>query len=176
MVLIKCENGHFYDGDKFPSCPQCAHIPVQQICETDQAEISTAIPNANFVNQVNQSLRKTVGWLLCTQGSMLGESFPIREGVNRIGRSTAMDIILLYENSVSREDHAVIRYDSKKRSYTLETENPECFIAVNHKKIKKTAKLSDRDEITIGKCTLTFVPFCNQDFDWNDMKNQESLM
>ncbi len=24
MRLLKCENGHFYDADKFPSCPHCS--------------------------------------------------------------------------------------------------------------------------------------------------------
>ena len=23
MKLTKCENGHFYDGDKYPECPYC---------------------------------------------------------------------------------------------------------------------------------------------------------
>ena len=23
MNVIKCENGHFFDGDKFSACPQC---------------------------------------------------------------------------------------------------------------------------------------------------------
>ena len=24
MKLQRCNNGHFYDGDKFPSCPHCS--------------------------------------------------------------------------------------------------------------------------------------------------------
>ena len=26
MNLKRCENGHFFDGDKFPSCPHCAAV------------------------------------------------------------------------------------------------------------------------------------------------------
>ncbi len=26
MNLKRCDNGHFYDGDKFQSCPHCAAV------------------------------------------------------------------------------------------------------------------------------------------------------
>lgn len=168
MELIRCENGHYYNREKFPSCPQCAHIPTFQAPQTGQKDIETLLPNENAVRQINDSLRKTVGWLVCTQGNMIGESFPIRQGDNRIGRSTTMDIILIYENSVSRENHANIRYDSEKREFSLILENSEHPVAINDKKITESAILTNRDRIALGKCVLTFVPFCDNNFDWND--------
>lgn len=168
MELIRCENGHYYNKDKFPSCPHCAHVPTFLIHQGEQAEIETAIPNGEAVRQINHTLRKTTGWLVCTRGNMIGESFPLREGRNRIGRSTAMDIILLYENSVSREDHACISYDPSNRGFTLTAQNTQNYIAVNDKELTEPVTLRDRDMITLGKCTLTFIPFCNDAFGWED--------
>ena len=120
------------------------------------------------MKQIQQTMQKTVGWVVCIKGNMLGESFPIREGENRIGRSTAMDIILLYENSVSREDHASIQYDSRQRTFTLCIKKQECYVAVNQKEISRDTLLSNRDRITIGECVLVFVPFCDKTFGWNE--------
>lgn len=168
MKLTKCENGHYFNREKFPTCPQCSHISTETQLQTEQSSISTAIPNAHAVKQIHQTIHKTVGWIVCIKGNMLGESFPIREGENRIGRSTSMDIILLYENSVSREDHAVIQYDSNHRTFNLSIKKQECYVAVNQKKVKQNVLLSNRDQITIGECVLVFVPFCDKTFGWNE--------
>ena len=168
MKLTKCNKGHYYNGEKFPSCPQCSHISTEKELRTEQSSIPTAIPNAHAMKQIQQTMQKTVGWVVCIKGNMLGESLPIREGENRIGRSTAMDIILLYENSVSREDHASIQYDSRQRTFTLCIKKQECYVAVNQKEISRDTLLSNRDRITIGECVLVFVPFCDKTFGWNE--------
>lgn len=168
MKLTKCKKGHYYNGEKFPVCPQCSHISTEKQLQTEQSSISTAIPNTHAVKQIHQTIHKTVGWIVCIKGNMLGESFPIREGENRIGRSTAMDIILLYENSVSREDHASIQYDSDNRTFTLCINNQECYVAVNEKEISQNTLLSNRDQITLGACVFVFVSFCDKTFGWNE--------
>ena len=169
MDLTKCPNGHYYDKEKFLSCPHCAHIPVVSLSCADQSGIETAEPNDNAVKQINHTLRKTTGWLVCTNGNMIGQSFPLLEGSNQIGRSTTMDIILLYENSVSREDHACITYDPSNQSFTLSTDQKENVTRVNEKDYTKPIVLHDRDSITLVTCTLTFVPFCNTNFQWEQI-------
>ena len=168
MNLTRCENGHYYNKEKFPSCPHCAHVPTFLIRQGEQADIETALPNANAVQQINQALRKTTGWLVCTKGNMIGESFPVREGKNRIGRSTAMDIILLYENSISREDHACNIYDPADRTFTLTSENTQNSTTVNGQELPGSVILHNRDVITLGKCTLVFIAFCNETFGWDN--------
>ncbi|MCI7061734.1 MAG: FHA domain-containing protein [Lachnospiraceae bacterium] len=166
MELTRCENGHYYNKEKFPSCPHCAHVPAFSMQSQDQSEVATALPNAGAISRINQSLRKTTGWLVCTSGNMIGESFSIREGKNLIGRSTSMDIVLLYENSVSRENHAYIEYNAASHSFMLATDHTENQISVNDEKLSEPVLLSDRDQISLGKCTLTFIPFCTDDFHW----------
>ena len=167
MDLTRCENGHYYNKEKFPSCPHCAHVPTFLVRQGEQADIDTAIPNADAVQQINHTLRKTTGWLVCTKGNMVGESFPVREGKNRIGRSTAMDIILLYENSISREDHACILYEPADRTFTLTSKHTQNIVRVNDQEPSGSITLHDRDVITLGKCTLIFISFCNEVFGWD---------
>lgn len=168
MDLIKCPKGHYYNKEKFPSCPHCANVPAFAGNSAKQSEVETALPSQNAVKHLHQALRKTTGWLVCTEGTMLGESFPIWEGTNHIGRSSAMDITLLYENSVSREDHAGIEYHSDDRSFTLTAPNKDNVVMLNDKIVSKPVCLSDRDTITLGKCRLTFIPFCDKNFNWKN--------
>ena len=130
MNLIRCPEGHYYNKEKFPSCPHCANVPAFSEDIAEQSEIETALPTPNAVKQIHHAFRKTAGWLVCIKGTMLGESFPIWEGENHIGRSTTMDIILLYENSVSREDHACIEYHSADQSFTLTTQNEDNIVMI----------------------------------------------
>lgn len=167
MNLIRCPEGHYYNKEKFPSCPHCANVPAFSEDIAEQSEIETALPTPNAVKQIHHAFRKTAGWLVCIKGTMLGESFPIWEGENHIGRSTTMDIILLYENSVSREDHACIEYHSADQSFTLTTQNEDNIVMINGKTFSKPVRLCDHDTVTLGKCELTFIPFCDKNFNWN---------
>lgn len=166
MNMAKCPLGHYYDKDKFLSCPHCDHIPVVELSSADQAAIATAVPSGSTVQQISRCLRKTAGWLVCISGNMLGESFPILEGINRIGRSATMDIRLLYENSVSREDHALITYDPREYTFTLTV---NAAASVNGQTCNAPVLLKDRDTVTLGSCRLMFTAFCTESFHWDSV-------
>ena len=38
MNLTKCENGHYYDRDRFPVCPHCGMAPEQPFPDPDGPE------------------------------------------------------------------------------------------------------------------------------------------
>lgn len=167
MDMAKCPLGHYYDKDKFPSCPHCDHIPVVTISTADQAAVPTAVPSDSTVKSINEFFQKTAGWLVCTGGNLLGESFPVREGQNHIGRSGAMNIRLLYENSVSRENHALITYDPQECTFTF---TANAASKVNGQEYHAPVLLQDRDTITLGNCTLVFVAFCDASFHWDPIR------
>lgn len=179
MKLIKCENEHFYDSEKFLSCPHCANqvaqTNVEDIWGKHQKQIITAIPQSNTVqNYPKIAHGKTVGWLVCIEGNMLGESFVLREGDNFIGRAANMDIALIYEPTVSRESHAIITYDSSNNSFTLYSLEHQEQTFCNNKKLKSKKILKNRDTITLGNCTFLFIAFCNASFRWStETKQQE---
>lgn len=171
MNLIKCENGHFYDSDKFLSCPHCAN----QIAETEDRNISCANQNRidtetpdsqNREYNEKMILGKTVGWLVCIEGAVPGESFILREGENCIGRTANMDIALLYEPTVSREKHAIITYDSLQNHCILHSPAHADRTHCNGRSLTSARILRDRDIITLGDCSLLFVPLCNSSFHW----------
>lgn len=173
MNLIKCKNDHFYDSEKFLSCPHCANRVAEQtvkdilgvkqnvVC-TDPPEMYTAF------NFSKTTTKKTVGWLVCISGHMRGESFILREGDNRIGRAASMDVSLAYEPTVSRDRHAIITYDSVRNSFVLHTSEHEEQIFCNNKKIKNRKSMKNRDIITLGDCSLLFVALCGADFRWGE--------
>ena len=61
MKLTKCEQGHFYDGDKYPACPYC-NTDLQSesaiVHTSAAAEAAEAAPPEGPVT----------GWLVVTAG------------------------------------------------------------------------------------------------------------
>ncbi|MBE5942106.1 MAG: FHA domain-containing protein [Lachnospiraceae bacterium] len=176
MNLIKCENEHYYDSDKFDSCPHCANVAadvkVSNILGTNQNKIETVIPDEVVLRDYQKiGHRRITGWLVCIEGEMKGESFTLTEGSNRIGRAPHMDVALFREPSVSRENHAIITYESDTNLFTLCVEpNTVAPVQYNHQTVKKTFTqiLSNRDILTLGECDLCFIPFCDEQFRWTD--------
>lgn len=173
MNLIKCKNGHFYDSEKFLSCPHCANKvaepTITDILGKEQGAVCTDPPEmyAAF-DSSKTTTKKTVGWLVCISGHMLGESFILREGDNRIGRAPGMDISLPYEPTVSRDRHAIITYNAARNSFVLHTSEHEEQILCNNKKIKNRKTIKSHDIITLGDCSLLFVALCGADFRWGE--------
>lgn len=169
MRFIQCENNHYY-SDKLLSCPYCANqeanVGVEDIFGKKQQQIDTVILAGEGISN-QQSHRNTVGWLVCIEGNMVGESFALREGENMIGRAAHMDVALLYESTVSREGHASIRYDGKKNHYMLHSLKSDRQIYCNDKEVKNRKTLKDRDIISLGNCSLVFVAFCDNSFSWD---------
>lgn len=178
MKLIKCENNHYFDSDKFISCPHCANqainAEVSDILGMNQRQINTAVSHSQYRKEYrNVAMGKTVGWLVCIEGTMIGESFVLREGDNYIGRAENMDIPLLYESTVSREKHAVITYDPIQNSCVLYSQKHSDQTLCNRKNIKVKRTLKNRDVITLGDCSLLFVPLCNASFRWSKIETKQ---
>lgn len=174
MNLIKCKNGHYYNAEKLETCPHCANlkvnVPVTDLLGTEQNSIDTWIPEKQIWEKYQKAgHRKLTGWLVCIAGKMEGDSFILHTGVNHIGRDTNMDIVLFCEPTVSRNNHAVITYDSATAAFLL-SPNPDGTAPVlwNGHLLKSGQKitLSDHDRITLGECVLAFVPFCGEHFRW----------
>lgn len=177
MKLIKCANGHRYNADKFNSCPTCANQKVASLIDDisgmNQSSVETFIPDKQTLNKYMEvTHRQVAGWLVCIHGNMLGEQFTLYCGDNYIGRDTSMDVSLYEEPTVSRVNHALITYHINRGRFTLST-NPdtESPVLYNNHPLgkKKTILLSSHDRITLGECTLCFVPFCGEHFQWEDL-------
>lgn len=169
MNLIKCEKEHYYDADKFDSCPHCANATAVNIPDIEgkkQHSIDTAIPSEPDLQTYKKIGEcRAAGWLVCIEGSMKGDSFTLYEGANHIGRASHMDVILFKEATVSRENHAVITYNSKARTFRLESEHTDSVL-YNRQGYTGPQTLKPYDRIQLGDCILSFIPFCGEHFAW----------
>jgi len=120
----------------------------------------------------NKGTEPVVGWLVCIKGEYYGECFKLKAGRNFIGRSGSMDVKLGNDHSVSRDKHAIILYEPKRREFMAQAgESRELFYR-NDEVVLTAEKLKSRDMLIIGNTKLMFIPCCGPDFSWDDYKNE----
>lgn len=235
MNLRRCENGHFYDADKFENCPHCqtagkdndVTMPFNQAGggfvtqpfnnpAFDQPEAPQMEPQENYgwnapknpvVNEpvrpekealsravtvartgaaVDEGEEKTVsyyntkigkepvvGWLVCIEGAEFGESFRLKTGRNFIGRGSNMDICLKGDTSVSRDRHAIVLYEPKRREFIAQAGESRELFYVNDDVVLNPQKLARYDILSIGETQLMFFPCCDEHFSWDDYKKDK---
>lgn len=234
MNLKRCDNGHFYDGDKFQACPHCAAVgggnaqptapyadagagydtvmtepvtmpmyppdnqPVapepmaapmpepSQLQGAGGMSLQDAVNRATTAPVQMQDEEKTVslyqlktntdpvtGWLVCIEGSDFGNSFTLKSGRNFIGRAANMDVVLKGDNSISREKHAILLYEPKRREFIAQAGESRELFYLNEEVVLNPVRLKQHDILTIGNTRLMFFPCCGEDFSWDDFKKEE---
>lgn len=232
MNLKRCSRGHFYDVDKYATCPHCDGDeltkdtleysdqgailpPTMPYSENDsgmyygeysdfsdtvedkpnQAESSSLL--ASFVNQVNGAddsqkeekevfedeeqdtvtqsyipgnlnIEPVVGWLVVISGENAGKSYVLKAGRNFIGRAASMDVILNGDMSISRDRHAIVLYEPKRREFLVQPGESRELFYLNDEVVLTTIKLNAFDKLLIGKTQLVFVPLCGENFSWEE--------
>ena len=197
MKLTKCNQGHFYDADRFETCPHCNSAgQVQSTPDSGTInsrkeylteKVDVAKPEVkstpNSLGSAVEDAQKTVGifkkkagkepvagWLVCIEGEHYGEDFRIKMGRNFVGRSTSMDIVLSKDSHVSREKHSIIVYEPKGNMFIVQAGESKELSYLNDRVILSPQELNPYDVITLGSSKLLFVPFCSENFKWDDKK------
>lgn len=197
MEMRKCVNGHYYDASINTACPYCKPgrntgrpMPPDagMSMSVDEDGDFRTLPrgygaqsaaNANMsvddddnrtiaVVQQNMGIDPVVGWLVCVNGKEKGRDYRIHSDNNFIGRSEKMDICVRGDETISREKHAVVSYDSSDRIYYFSPGEGRNIVRYNGKAIFQTVELNMYDRIVIGKTELVFMPLCGHDFDWSN--------
>ncbi len=114
-----------------------------------------------------------VGWIVCIKGKHFGESFAIFAGKNSIGRNGGNRIVLSKENSVSREKHALIVYEPKKRRFYLQPGDSSGLTYLNDDYITESKLMNAKDIVELGDGRFMFVPLCDESFTWEDYITKE---
>ncbi|MBQ9872504.1 MAG: FHA domain-containing protein [Eubacterium sp.] len=220
MNLRKCNNGHFFDGDKYPSCPHCGGSDSSDSAfgqdvnasgysgSSDEdmptvpgAGIGTPTPiqpagsgfptgptmpgvipgdtpvgvkmdlDEDLATQgAGLTFNPVVGWLVVKNGEDKGRSKMLTSGKNFVGRDSSMDVVLNGDKSISRIKHAIILYEPNARRFiAIPGESHELFY-VNNEVVLNNVELNAYDVITIGKTELIFVPFCGDNFAWEEIE------
>lgn len=186
MEMRKCERGHYYDASINSSCPYCRQNAnndlTMPLAEGDGGEKTMPLgyqAQAASKSQTDdddgrtvalikmkQGIDPVVGWLIALDGSEKGRDYRIHTDNNYIGRSEKMDICVRGDETISRENQAIITYDSKDRIYYFSPGEGRSIVRLNETAIFQTTKLKAYDRITLGKTTFLFIPLCGENFEW----------
>lgn len=110
-----------------------------------------------------------VGWLVVVEGEGQGEYLKLGYGMNSIGRSDTDRISLNFgDNSISRERHAVLTYDSRKRTYYLQQGEGKTLTYVDDEPVLQPTSIQSGCVIDLGETKLMFIALCSSSFDWQD--------
>lgn len=198
MNLTRCENGHFYDAERFNTCPHCNQASVSTVMQDENGENKYTMPLTPpeevgnglgiLVSQVKEtddgsqatigyfgavSTEPVVGWLVAIEGSNFGEDFKLKTGRNFIGRSTSMDIALTGDSSISREKHAIILYEPKSNIFLVQPGDAKELFYLNDKVVLNATEINAYDVLSLGSTKLMFIPCCSEKFNWDSVKPQE---
>ena len=107
-----------------------------------------------------------VGWLACVAGPSRGKSYTIRGGVNSIGRSERMDIVITGDLKISSENHAKISYSDKHNRFNILPGEGRNIVYLNDEEVFTPMPLNAYDLIDFGETKLLFIPLCGERFTW----------
>ena len=119
---------------------------------------------ASYVNDPAQ--RFVVGWLIGLNGSVKGESYPIRIGRNTIGRDRKADVTINDEQASAH--HADLVYRPEEDRYILMDHNSTNGTYVNDAEIEPRRDLYSKDIVKIGRQKYMFLALCQDGFSWAD--------
>ena len=84
-----------------------------------------------------------------------------------------MDIVLAKDNMISRDKHAIIIYEPKGNIFIIQAGESKELFYLNDSVVLSPTEMKPYDTITIGASKLLFVPFCSDNFNWNDIKKED---
>lgn len=161
--MLRCPVGHVWDPRAHGRmCPTCGFV-----VKSDRS--SEALPRA--IEELETELlyehvEPVVGWLACIDGTRKGQSFALHAGKNFIGRGDDMDVQILGDLDVSRNNHACIAYDAKNREFILVPGDSDGIVYLENKSVFHATTLLDMNRIQIGSTMLLFRPLCGENFSW----------
>lgn len=200
MNLARCENGHFYDAERFDSCPHCNQARISTVIQKgdDREYTAPVIPPddpssglgklAKEITNVKDddddgqktigwygsvSTDPVVGWLVAIAGNNFGADFKLKTGRNFIGRSSEMDVALTGDSSISRDRHAIILYEPKSNVFLVQPGDAKELFYLNEKVVLTATEINAYDVLSLGNTKLLFIPCCSDKFNWDSVKPAE---
>ena len=186
MPMKQCtKSGHYYNASIYSECPYCNStvlgptIPVQRETSNEMINPTHSVKDNNIM-PANRDEGRTVavvmkeigidpvvGWLVCIEGQEKGRDYRIHSDNNYIGRSEKMDICLRGDDTISRENHAVISFDTVSKIFYVSPGEGRSIVRLNGKALFSTSEIRSYDTIEIGKTKLLFIQLCGDRFKWN---------
>lgn len=188
MIQHQCPRFHLYNAPEGQDsgCPVCA-AQQAELARTrgvwgdappaeDPSQSTTVEParggapggkTVGIYAHLGSAVDPVVGWLACVDGPDKGRDWRLVSGRNAIGRGEGMPVRLAADGSVSRERHAVISFDPRRRSFSLAPGDGPGLVYRNGQEVVMPVTLAPHDRIEVGATTLLFVPLVGQQFSWD---------
>lgn len=170
MAVIQCDKGHFYDSNKFPSCPHCANpVPIRRksldLSHTMFLGAGAKDEKTVGVFRVNQGGDPVTGWLVCVEGKERGRDYRLHAGRNFLGRDAGNSIAIVEDESVDRQNQCSIVYEPVQNEFIL-LAGQSGDILVNEQPVRESVVLTGDEVIAIGEGRYVFVAFCREERKW----------
>ena len=112
-------------------------------------------------------LEPVVGWLVAIEGPERGRDYRLRAERNFLGRAVENDISIASDPRISRNRHAIITFEPRKRTFYLSPGDASGLVYLNDDLLDKTTPIGPADRIEVGDTTLRLVPFVTAEFSWS---------
>ena len=201
-MIVRCQNGHYYDDRKYQTCPHCKIDPNAFLAEgshnfnnakkqrSDEAKtlafdaapdesktLAFGDPDDDQVTvsfyEKNMHAEPVIGWLVAMSGPEMGRDFRIKAGRNSVGRANSNDIAINNDPRISKKKHAEVIYDHRSNRTFLVGGNSVDLMA-GGKVVTDPVEIHDGERITIGETDFIFSAFCRGDINWDDFIKNEN--
>jgi hypothetical protein len=108
-----------------------------------------------------------VGWLVCISGPEKGRDYRLHEGRNFIGRLAKMDVCIVDDDQIQRNNHATLIFEPRKCEFIL-TLGEGADVTLNGAPLAGPERIKDHDVIRLGQTTLEFVAYCKGGSRWEE--------
>ena len=131
-----------------------------------RGEAKKGEPDTIGIPNLTLGMDPVVGWLVCVEGPEKGRDYRIKSERNFIGRASKMDICIHDDHTISREEHAIISYNPRNKSFLLIPGSGRSIVYVNDSELTAALNLNAYDTIEMGRSKFLFIPFCGPKFNW----------
>lgn len=159
MKLTKCEQGHFYDGEKYPACPYC-----NTDLQADTAIVRTRTAAAPAETGTPEG--PVTGWLVVLDGPARGRDLRLGVGRTFLGLDAAEGPVTLNPDAPLGARMATVVYDEAVSLFTLLPGSSQQLCYLAGEAVLEPQPLLAGQELKLGASTLRFVPLCGSAFHW----------
>ena len=159
MKLTKCEQGHFYDGEKYPACPYC-----NTDLQADTAIVRTRAAATPAQTAVPEG--PVTGWLVALDGPARGRDLRLGVGRTFLGLDGAEGPVTLSPDAPLGARMATVVYDEAVGLFTLLPGSSQQLCYLGGEAVLEPQPLIAGQELKLGASTLRFVPLCGSAFHW----------
>lgn len=154
MTKVYCKECGYKNTETGKYCSKCGALLPEEDSRSEQTiryslEAEEREPD---IAQLREMAKKGVSLVVRSGGDMAGEAFSPEGEKTTIGRDTESDIFL-DDITVSRNHAVLIRQDD---GYVVQDQGSLNGTYVNNVRVE-TQKLSDGDQLQVGKYKLTFI-------------------